>query len=120
MIGRINQRGVFAHQATTGPFELQQHVQEWLLDRLIGLELQGITTVLAPDDVEFNLRQERQALDTGGVELGASGERDIQTLEFLLADGGEFDLRVQLLVERGMHLELAETQGVAGEREKRQ
>src|SRR3989338_1101592 len=94
-------------------------MQERLVDRRRCTKAKCVTAVGVAVHAEFYLRQKRRALDTGGGEIGARGETDRQALEFGLGQRGKIDFRVKRLVERGMNLELSETQGVTRGRQAR-
>ena len=87
-------------------------MQERLFDRRWRTEAESVTAVRAPVYAEFYFRQKRRAFDTGGGEIRARCEADGEALEFSLGQRGEINFRVKRLVERGMNLELAESQGV--------
>ncbi len=94
-------------------------MQEGFVNLLIGAKLEEMTAIGSLVDHEFDLRQKRESLDTGGFEIGARGQRHAEAFQFLVGDGSEFNLGIERFVQGGENFQLAQCQRMTNGREQR-
>ncbi len=105
--GRIEQRGVLAHQPSAGPVQRDEQVQEGLGDRFLGGHLDIRFAVVAHQGLELDQRQQRRTVDSGTGEVRARAKAHLQAIQLRRRGGQQFDLRVQRLVQRRIDAHLA-------------
>jgi len=110
-LGRIEQEGVFAHQAPAVPAQFEQHVDERFVDRLGRGDLDELARAALLDReaqraqgwIEFDVRQ---AEGVGRRQLGAQAAR------LVVRHRRQFDFGIERLAQRRQHGQLAQTRRV--------
>ena len=62
--GRIKEEGIFTHQATSWPVQLDKKIEEWIIHRAAGRNLEYCFTAFTLLDIETQIIQYARILDT--------------------------------------------------------
>ena len=112
-LGRVEQEGVFAHQATAIPGQLQQHVDEGLVKRLGRADPDH----LAPGplvDRKAQRQQGRVEFDVRGAEGFGRSQLDRHACRVFAGAGRQLDLGAQRLAKRRQHRQFPQPGCVGG------
>ncbi|MNO77134.1 hypothetical protein D3C76_682320 [compost metagenome] len=110
--GRIEQHGVFAHQAAIGAFHLEQEAHVGFAHRLRRAHL-DVTAAAADHRGEAQILEGHEALDTGLLKGSVAGQMGNQFVGAEIADLEQFDIGIEGLVEGRVHGDFTETQGIS-------
>ena len=109
--GRIEQEGVFAYQTPGRPVEFEQQIDEGIIDRTLGGQLDHLLTIGALVDDELDAEQRRRVVETRLLESLRWRQLRLHSGQFLAARG-KLDFGAQRLPEGGENVDLAETGGM--------
>ena len=107
-LGRVEQEGVFPHQAAGRPVQLNQKIEEGFVDRLVRGDLDHRSAVRPLIDDKAQIGQGRRIFDTGLTESvlrSKTGRHPGQ----LFARSAKIEFGPQRLTERGQDRQLAQT-----------
>ncbi len=106
---RIEQQRVLAHQATAGPGQLEDDVDEGFLNGAIAVDAQHAAAI-AGVHLHMGAGQHAVVLDTiAAIELGRR-DADLQRAGLFGAQAGDVDLGLQGLAQRGLDGQAAQAQ----------
>ena len=110
-VGRIQQHGVAALQATRGPVGIDDEIHEWIIDRLRCAQLENGRSVRAAHQLDTDVAGRAAIFHALGAEHVGRSHGGAQAVCFGGADLGNGYLRAKRLAQRGLHGDPAQRQG---------
>ncbi len=117
--GRVEQHGVLAQHAPSGPGQFEQHIEERLVDGLQRRDAHDVVAVSALVEIEAQRRQGRIEVEIGLAEGRLRGQPHGQGRRFVARHGGHFHFGAQRLAESRLHGQPTEPGRVRGGRSER-